>query len=320
MCPAPNDCSGDHNQSSFTSTHGGCTDRNNHTLSQCKNYFPWKKSYQFAAASFLQRLKKKGLADRFPEEFRMGSNSFASSYGYLPHSQFFLMQRNSIDHTKDLFRFVAYVIHAIFGKDIRETLLTMDEGGIQQILPFANQAMIEARSQAQSELMKALHDDPNHVFNSTTYCENFITKRNDPNGSWKDCSEAMRRHWDDPNHVFNSVKYRKALSEALTGRSWTLTSPWRPPPGVDDMQSCRFCAERYHKRRIERHEKGCQKNPNNVSHTSYHSFENPEYFGAPKTVYQGEYFNACIIGDGTKLCCNCVKQKGLCRQHQHLGP
>ena len=153
MCPAPNDCSGDHNQSSFTSTHGGCTDRNNHTLSQCKNYFPWKKSYQFAAASFLQRLKKKGLADRFPEEFRMGSNSFASSFAYLPHSQFFLMQRNSIDHTKDLLQFVVFAIHSIFGKDISNTLLTMDEVEIQQIIPFANQAMIEARSQAQSELM-----------------------------------------------------------------------------------------------------------------------------------------------------------------------
>ena len=52
-----------------------------------------------------------------------------------------------------MFRFVAFVIHAIFGKDIRDTLLTMDERGIQQIVPFANQAMIEARSQAQSELM-----------------------------------------------------------------------------------------------------------------------------------------------------------------------
>ena len=46
--------------------------------------------------------------------------------------------------------------------------------------------------------------------------------------------------------------------------------------------------------------------------------EQPQYFGAPKTVYKGEYFNACIVGDGTKLCRNCVKHKGLCRQHQHL--
>ena len=79
------------------------------------------------------------------------------------------MQRNTIDHTKDLFRFVAYVIHAIFGKDIRHTLLTMDEAGIQQIVPFANEAMIEARSKAQSEMMKALWDDPNSVFNLEEY-------------------------------------------------------------------------------------------------------------------------------------------------------
>ena len=59
------------------------------------------------------------------------------------------MHRNTIDdQTKDLFRFVAFVIHAIFGKDVRNTLLTMDEVGIQQIVPLANQAMIEARSQA----------------------------------------------------------------------------------------------------------------------------------------------------------------------------
>ena len=82
------------------------------------------------------------------------------------------MHRNTIDdQTKDLFRFVAFVIHAIFGKDVRNTLLTMDEVGIQQIVPLANQAMIEARSQAQSELMKARWDDPDHVFNSEEFCE-----------------------------------------------------------------------------------------------------------------------------------------------------
>ena len=109
------------------------------------------------------------------------------------------MQLNTIDHTKDLFRFVAFVIHAIFGKDVRNTLLTMGEAGIQQIVPFANQAMIEARSQAQSDMMKALHDDPNHVFNSTPYRENFITKRNDPNGSWKDFTTNFTTKRNDPN-------------------------------------------------------------------------------------------------------------------------
>ena len=47
--------------------------------------------------------------------------------------------------------------------------------------------------------------------------------------------------------------------------------------------------------------------------------EQPQYFGAPNTVYQGESFNAFIIEDGTELCRNCVKHKGLCRQHRHLG-
>ena len=41
------------------------------------------------------------------------------------------MQSNTIDHTKGLFRFVAYVIYAT-----RDTLLTMDEEGIQQIVPI----------------------------------------------------------------------------------------------------------------------------------------------------------------------------------------
>ena len=47
--------------------------------------------------------------------------------------------------------------------------------------------------------------------------------------------------------------------------------------------------------------------------------EQPQYFVAPNTVYDGESFNACIIGDGTRLCRNCAKRKGLCRQHQHRG-
>ena len=36
--------------------------------------------------------------------------------------------------------------------DIRDTLLIMDEEGIQQIVTFVNQAMIDARSKEQSEL------------------------------------------------------------------------------------------------------------------------------------------------------------------------
>ena len=71
---------------------------------------------------------------------------------YLSHSQFFLLQRNTIDHTIDLFWYFACVIHSIFGVDIRDTLLIMDEEGIQQIVTFVNQAMIDARSKEQSEL------------------------------------------------------------------------------------------------------------------------------------------------------------------------
>ena len=46
--------------------------------------------------------------------------------------------------------------------NIRAKLLTnKDEEGIQQIVPFANQVMIAARSEVQSELMKAIWADPN---------------------------------------------------------------------------------------------------------------------------------------------------------------
>ena len=135
------------------------------------------------------------------------------------------MHRNTIDdQTKDLFRFVAFVIHAIFGKDVRNTLLTMDEVGIQQIVPLANQAMIEARSQAQSELMKA--------------------------------------RWDDPDHVFNSEEFREAISEANKKPSTSIGRQFKKTPGVDDMQPCQFCTQEYHIGQMQRHENGCRKNHN----------------------------------------------------------
>ena len=52
--------------------------------------------------------------------------------------------------------------------------------GIQQIVPFANQAMIEARSQAQSDLMIAYWSD---------------LKNHDAQ------SEAMIAYWSDPKMV-----------------------------------------------------------------------------------------------------------------------
>ena len=168
------------------------------------------------------------------------------------------MQRNTIDHTKDLFRLAAYVIDAIFGVDIRNTLLTMDEVGIQQIVHFANQAMIDVRSQAQSELMRSLWDDPE-------FRENFTTKRNDPNSSWKDFSDLIKALWANPNHVFNLEQYRDKLSEAMTGRSWTLTGPrHQPPPGVVVMQPCGYCGQLYHFRKLGQHQNQCAKNPDNV--------------------------------------------------------
>ena len=82
-------------------------------------------------------------------------------------------------------------------------------------------------------------------------------------------SEAMKRHWDDPKSVFNTEKYREAISEGNKKRSWTLTGlRHQPPPDVVVMQPCGYCGQPYHFRKVGQHEKGCQKNPNNVSHTS----------------------------------------------------
>ena len=106
MCPAPNKCSGDHNHEALQEL---TTDVLVEVLKHCPNakiFFFGKKPNQYPLTVFLKQLPEERLADRFPEEFREGSNSFFSSFGYLSHSQYFSMQRNSIDHTRDLLRFV----------------------------------------------------------------------------------------------------------------------------------------------------------------------------------------------------------------------
>ena len=65
--------------------------------------------------------------------------------------------------------------------------------------------------------MRSLWDDPNHVFNSEQYrdklSEAMTTKRNDPNGSWKDFSDQIKALWADPNHIFNSKEYCDKMIE-----------------------------------------------------------------------------------------------------------
>ena len=139
MCPAPNKYSGDHNHEALQEL---TTDVLVGVLKHCPNakiFFFGKKPNQCQCplTVFLEQLPEERLADRFPEEFREGSNSFFSSFGYLPHSQHFLMQLNSIDQTKDLLQFVAYVIAlmlAILGENIMNKLLTMDKEGIRKIV------------------------------------------------------------------------------------------------------------------------------------------------------------------------------------------
>ena len=68
-------------------------------------------------------------------------------------------------------------------------------------------AMIEARSQAQSELMKTLWANPNSVFNSKEYRYKMIEYWSNPKNR-EAVSEAMIEYWSDP-------KNHKAKSEAM---------------------------------------------------------------------------------------------------------
>ena len=79
MCPAPNKCGGDHNHPALQAL---TTDALVEVLKHCPNaqiVFWGKKPNKYAKRHFLERLQKEGLANQFPEEFRMGSNSFALS-------------------------------------------------------------------------------------------------------------------------------------------------------------------------------------------------------------------------------------------------
>ena len=101
----------------------------------------------------------------------------------------------------------------------------MDKEGTQQIVPIANQAMIEACSQALSQLMKALWAD-------CEYRKNFTTKRNDQNGSWKDFSQGqeMTEYWSDP-------KNHEAHGEAMT-EYWSDPNPKNGEAHGEAMIEC----------------------------------------------------------------------------------
>ena len=71
--------------------------------------------------------------------------------------------------------------------------MDMDEEGIQQIVPFANQAMIEARSKELKAVLKTNWSDPKN-------CEAH--------------SELMiEYYWSNLYSVYNLKDYREKLSE-----------------------------------------------------------------------------------------------------------
>ena len=78
------------------------------------------------------------------------------------------------------------VIHSIFGVDIRDTLLIMDEEDIQQIVTFVNQAMTDTRSKEQPEMKNC--EAHSHTSNYS------ILGRPEESRSAESCNDsAMRR-------------------------------------------------------------------------------------------------------------------------------
>ena len=184
------------------------------------------------------------------------------------------MQRNTIYHIKDLFQFVVYVIDAIFGKDIRNTLLTMDERGIQQIVPFANQAMIEARSKAQSELMIAYWSNPK---NRDAHSEAMIEYWSDPkyHEVHDYILEKLRAgsvtYWFKPgNRLRHRQRHREALSDLPSGfysnkrQTKKLTrNQWKQSGILRQPHQCAKCGHQYESENFAylHHVKNCNHNP-----------------------------------------------------------
>ena len=109
----------------------------------------------------------------------------------------------------------------------------MDEVGIQQVVPFANQVMIEAHNQALSELMKATmiaywSDPKNHDAQS----ERKIEYYSDP----KNCealSETMKAWWADREAMFNpNAKYH-------------TRNQWRKSGQLLKPHQCAKCGTQY---------------------------------------------------------------------------
>ena len=93
----------------------------------------------------------------------------------------------------------------------------MDEEGIQQIVPFANQAMIKARSKELKAVLKTNWSDPKNCEGHSElmigYWSNLYSVYNSKDYREK-LSELKIARWDDPNSAYNKKEYREKISQA----------------------------------------------------------------------------------------------------------
>jgi hypothetical protein len=190
ICPVsgPNNCGGDHNHPKLQDL---TTEVLIQFLKKCPNVehilFFGKNPNIYSIGQFLSQLQKRApkLLPAFQPTFRLDSPDFNSPCKYNPHPQFNLMGFNTKEHTMDLMRVGVDVINTVFKIDITQQLMQLNDDDIQEIIPFATEAVIEARRLVMSEVMKA------HWAN--------------PDGPFRNVSQLIKAHWANPDGPFRNV-------------------------------------------------------------------------------------------------------------------
>ena len=197
--PGPNNCGGDHNLPELQLL---STEVLIQFMKKCPNLkkilFFGKNPNIYSMEQFLSQLEKRApeLLSAFHPTFRLGSPDFKSPCQYNPHSQFFLMHLNTKEHTMDYMRVGVDVINTVFKIDFTQQLMELDDAIVQEIIPFATKAVIEARRLVMSQVMK------DHWAN--------------PEGPFRNVSELMKAHWANPdgpyrNHSQNMINFHNAM-------------------------------------------------------------------------------------------------------------
>ena len=189
--PGPNNCGGDHNLPELQLL---STEVLIQFMKKCPNLkkilFFGKNPNIYSMEQFLSQLEKRApeLLSAFHPTFRLGSPDFKSPCQYNPHSQFFLMHLNTKKHTMDLMRVGVVVINTVFKIDFTQQLKELSDDGVQEIIPFATEAVIEARRLVISQVLK------DHWAN--------------PDGPFRNVSQLMKAHWANPDGPFRNVSQK----------------------------------------------------------------------------------------------------------------